>query len=947
MSRWSPRLPRVSKTMAAYAQPTGGGRTDASASPTAVHDLEAHLSELRALDDLRLLSGKQRDRGGRKGDDKAPIALVELLKDEKDLPTRALGLRVLREVNRDGDAEIVAVVDDGLKDLAEQISRGALERDSCSVVLAARALRAFAASPKFALSAASMTCWYWIVRELYSVTGPEWAVGGARAGSKGWVTAYTTAQCVLAVHELAAALDCTAEYFRAVKAFEERRELFENASVPAKWRMVERKRWKRSRSITLGLLSGRASIDLEGGGLKDAPSVAKLNERLKTLMCDVESGVSQSHKSAGDFRTEEQGKVKKEEERIKKKWRDAGKEESREATEETQKASKDFVQSEAGHRNALDALERGKIRAKEALDAAEKEDWTALAHQFSLAAESVRSGMSAVYRYLSQVIDTQMSASNRQDLRRMSVDELAFAARAYFCYQAPTAIECRRMGSVVRCLMERVAPDGTIDALRPYHAADGVDFLPHDVEVLSALAELVRFSRHAISFDFAAKLFTDLMERRVKDPTSPKRLRGWRAHRNRPGASLEVDFSATAEAVDAMSAINSMLDDGINDIVLEHFSVKEEPGEVGLDQLFYPDFGLHYRLEAERKRRVDKGERVGRETVALTMLKMRAHISRGGKPGLHSLVLHGPAGTGKTTLVEALAKSCGVAMVEVTPSDIAKAGEAAIEQRARTVFAALALLTRVVILFDEFDPVLKRRDAGTASAFNIFSFLTPGMLPKLKELSDRAKDRSVAYVLITNLVGTLDEAAIRSGRFDEKVGVYPPDPLSRLGQLALRCGPEADRGPPGLNLERLLEVVQECHGKGMTALNKDGWFTRGTPRAPSPQEVTRPLDYVLRRGDLARIDWPEPEETLASVKGSGDAAELEFRQWGWVVDWDRKVASATDAAETRKQLLRWPTREAAKDSAQSLRNMAKSGDRHLLFGLLGDEIVLRWRPEPK
>ena len=45
-----------------------------------------------------------------------------------------------------------------------------------------------------------------------------------------------------------------------------------------------------------------------------------------------------------------------------------------------------------------------------------------------------------------------------------------------------------------------------------------------------------------------------------------------------------------------------------------------------------------------------------------------------------------PAGTGKTTMIEALAVSCDVKLVEVTPSDLVKFGEEDIEVLARAVF---------------------------------------------------------------------------------------------------------------------------------------------------------------------------------------------------------------------------------------------------------------------
>jgi hypothetical protein len=124
----------------------------------------------------------------------------------------------------------------------------------------------------------------------------------------------------------------------------------------------------------------------------------------------------------------------------------------------------------------------------------------------------------------------------------------------------------------------------------------------------------------------------------------------------------------TIAAVRALAAINRMLDERINHIVLRHFRIKtpDRDLKLELDVLFYPDYGLslipppidmptetddttHEKLfdESEWPRDLHP-----EESVAVTLQRMRAHVTRvsiprpsGDRP--FSLVLHGPPGTAR------------------------------------------------------------------------------------------------------------------------------------------------------------------------------------------------------------------------------------------------------------------------------------------------------------
>ena len=376
---------------------------------------------------------------------------------------------------------------------------------------------------------------------------------------------------------------------------------------------------------------------------------------------------------------------------------------------------------------------------------------------------------------------------------------------------------------------------------------------------------------------------------------------GW--YHEGPQTPILPDRSVTAVNVLALDRINRMLDERINARVFRHFSVKEprvlSKSPHNLTNLFYPDYGLAMAPQPVR-----------RESVVFLLERMRAHVAGvsafDSRPSLYSIVLHGPGGTGKTTFVEALAASCRVPLVEVTPSDIVVGGEEAVERRTRAVFKALSLLTRTVISFDEFEPVLWRRDPGASTPRSVFAFLTPGMLPKLKTLNKSAARRSVAYALITNLIGSLDGPAIRDGRFDYRAGIYPPDPLSRTGRLyseLFRYRAERRRAEPAFEFpsdlnERVQRVVRGTRGGSMQTLGRPGWFTAPSGRVKLP--IDAPF-YYLCGGGAARESWCTAEAKLEKA-GSGDYADLEYQQWKWVIEWDDIV----DKAPLEKSLSTLP-----------------------------------------
>lgn len=139
-----------------------------------------------------------------------------------------------------------------------------------------------------------------------------------------------------------------------------------------------------------------------------------------------------------------------------------------------------------------------------------------------------------------------------------------------------------------------------------------------------------------------------------------------------------------------------------------------------------------------------------------------------------SLLLFGPPGTAKTTVVKALADGLKWPLVFLSPGNFIERGLEFIEAQAKVVFDMLQRLSQAIVLFDECDELFRDRKptAGTDQVRNITAFVTASMLPKLQDLHDRGR---IIFVVCTNHLESMDPAIKRGGRIDHLVGIGPPD----------------------------------------------------------------------------------------------------------------------------------------------------------------------------
>ncbi|KAH9257564.1 hypothetical protein BASA81_003990 [Batrachochytrium salamandrivorans] len=145
------------------------------------------------------------------------------------------------------------------------------------------------------------------------------------------------------------------------------------------------------------------------------------------------------------------------------------------------------------------------------------------------------------------------------------------------------------------------------------------------------------------------------------------------------------------------------------------------------------------------------------------------------------ILLYGPAGCAKTTMVREVAKrnAAHAAFYSLSGADVYSSGFGDAEAKVRQVFAQARATAPSILFFDEIDSLVGNRglQTGSGSGDSVQSRVLSTFLNEMDGVDTSLGD-TVVVIGATNCPQNLDRALLRPGRFDRVIFVGPPDPES-------------------------------------------------------------------------------------------------------------------------------------------------------------------------
>ncbi|KAK9463286.1 P-loop containing nucleoside triphosphate hydrolase protein [Lipomyces oligophaga] len=175
------------------------------------------------------------------------------------------------------------------------------------------------------------------------------------------------------------------------------------------------------------------------------------------------------------------------------------------------------------------------------------------------------------------------------------------------------------------------------------------------------------------------------------------------------------------------------------------------------------------------------------------------------------LLLHGPPGTGKSTILRAIANETPATHVlSVSASTVLGKYMGDTEAALARIFDEAKLYAPSIVLIDELDSLAPKREAesSTEAEARVVSTLAELFDSLARPSLESAGTARVMVVAATNRLNNVDSALRRPGRFDREIEIRIPDVSARQEILALQL----QGVPHDLTNAQILGIASNTHG---------------------------------------------------------------------------------------------------------------------------------------
>ncbi|KAI4378436.1 hypothetical protein MLD38_015916 [Melastoma candidum] len=152
-------------------------------------------------------------------------------------------------------------------------------------------------------------------------------------------------------------------------------------------------------------------------------------------------------------------------------------------------------------------------------------------------------------------------------------------------------------------------------------------------------------------------------------------------------------------------------------------------------------------------------------------------ISRFGFRPVKGVLIHGPSGTGKTSLAQLCAQDTGVNLFSVNGAEIVSSYYGESERALRDVFYSASRSAPAMVLIDELDALVPARtDGGEELSLRLVATL-------LYLMDGITRNDGIVVIATTNRLDSIEPALRRPGRFDRELEIGVPSTKQRLDIL--------------------------------------------------------------------------------------------------------------------------------------------------------------------